>query len=329
MPPTPPGRTLPSEAQVLELFRRPPGEESRRRTRRYVRMFAQWFTDSFLRTERGDWRKNTRPGDRLLPDLGMSETRPGCCGRWRAAGSKSQQIDGQEYPPFLFERTPSGALAVKPEFKGLHDEDCLLDVLLAGVPTGRRTSSSPSGSSTATPRSAAPRSTSCYSRAQPDRRPTWPRSTTPAARRPGWDRPPERRGPGRADLPDHPDDHDRPLLKLVVEEYIRQSPRTTRRWWSPGHGREQALEQSSWIAVEFNLLSAGTCSCRTRVTTDDGVATPDFLATTTTGVGQGIEWLMAQCSRSRRGPDGLFITPAFLTDRWHPDHSRSRSGRSR
>ena len=47
---------------------------------------------------------------------------------------KTQGIDGQEYPPFLLERTPSGAHAVKPEFKGLHDEAFLLDVLLAGVP---------------------------------------------------------------------------------------------------------------------------------------------------------------------------------------------------
>lgn len=62
----------------------------------------------------------------------------------------SQQIDGQEYPPFLLERTPPGGLdgsggnggpdapaarthRVRAEFAGLHDEEFLFDALLAGV----------------------------------------------------------------------------------------------------------------------------------------------------------------------------------------------------
>jgi prostaglandin-endoperoxide synthase 2 len=35
---------------------------------------------------------------------------------------------------------------------------------------------------------------------------------------------------------------------------------------------------------------------------------------------KGIEWLMAQCSRSRAGRIGLFNTPAFLTDRRMPEY---------
>jgi prostaglandin-endoperoxide synthase 2 len=35
---------------------------------------------------------------------------------------------------------------------------------------------------------------------------------------------------------------------------------------------------------------------------------------------KGIEWLLAQCSRSRAGRVGLFNTPAFLTDRRSPDY---------
>jgi len=35
---------------------------------------------------------------------------------------------------------------------------------------------------------------------------------------------------------------------------------------------------------------------------------------------KGIEWLMAQCSRSRAAEIGLFNTPAFLTDRRSPEY---------
>jgi prostaglandin-endoperoxide synthase 2 len=34
----------------------------------------------------------------------------------------------------------------------------------------------------------------------------------------------------------------------------------------------------------------------------------------------GLEWLMAQCSRSRAAQIGLFNTPSFLTERARPDH---------
>ena len=38
-------------------------------------LFAQWFTDSFLHTDRNDWRKNTSRGDRLLQIYGLSEAK--------------------------------------------------------------------------------------------------------------------------------------------------------------------------------------------------------------------------------------------------------------
>src|SRR5687768_7706335 len=58
------------------------------------------------------------------------------------------------------------------------------------------------------------------------------------------------------------------------------------------------------------------------VTTDDGVVdAKDFLRDNNAlVVEKGIEWVMAQCSRSRAGRIGLFNTPAYLTDRHSPDH---------
>ena len=95
---------------------------------------AQWFTDSFLRTDHTDWRKNTSTQEIDFCQIyGLSEQKTRLLRSMEGGRLTSQQIDGQEYPPFLFERTAGGSYAIKPEFKGLHDEDWLLDVLLAGV----------------------------------------------------------------------------------------------------------------------------------------------------------------------------------------------------
>ncbi len=134
LPPAQP-RPLPTEAQVLDLFRRPPGQ-ARPSTDTTVlfMLFAQWFTDSFLRTDRGDWRRNTSTQEIDFCQIyGLSESRTRLLRAMEGGRLASQQIDGQEYPPFLLERTPSGAFAVRPQFKGLHDETWLLDVLLADV----------------------------------------------------------------------------------------------------------------------------------------------------------------------------------------------------
>jgi prostaglandin-endoperoxide synthase 2 len=136
LPVAPEGRQLPTEAEVLHLFRRPPGKETPSvDTSVLFLLFAQWFTDSFLRTDHSDWRKNTSTQEIDFCQIyGLSEGRTRLLRAMEGGRLKSQQIDGQEYPPFLLERTASGSHAVKPEFKGLHDEDFLLDNLLAWVP---------------------------------------------------------------------------------------------------------------------------------------------------------------------------------------------------
>jgi prostaglandin-endoperoxide synthase 2 len=141
LPVAPEGQQLPSEARVLELFRRPAGEETPSfDTSVLFLLFAQWFTDSFLRTDHTDWRKNTSTQEIDFCQIyGLSEQKTRLLRSMEGGRLTSQQIDGQEYPPFLFERTAGGSHAIKPEFKGLHDEDWLLDVLLAGVSDRRMT----------------------------------------------------------------------------------------------------------------------------------------------------------------------------------------------
>ena len=146
------GEPLPSESDVLSLFRRPAGGGIPSvDTTVFFLLFAQWFTDSFCRTSREDPRQNTSTQEVDLCQIyGLSEDRTRLLREMVGGRLKSQQIDGEEFPPFLLQRVPAGPVngaaepdapgsppvrthAVKPEFAGLHDEEFLLDVLLAGV----------------------------------------------------------------------------------------------------------------------------------------------------------------------------------------------------
>ena len=70
--------------------------------------FAQWFTDSFLRTDWFDKRKNTSNHEIDFCQIyGLSEAAAKLLRKGTAADSKggllaSQIINGEEFPPFLF-----------------------------------------------------------------------------------------------------------------------------------------------------------------------------------------------------------------------------------
>ena len=84
LPPRPPrDAALPSEADVLALFRRRERGDPSTDTSVMFMFFAQWFTDSFLRTSRDRLaEEHLDPGDRPLPDLrAVGGRRPGCCAR--------------------------------------------------------------------------------------------------------------------------------------------------------------------------------------------------------------------------------------------------------
>ena len=71
--------------------------------------FAQWFVDSFLRTSREDFRQNTSTQEIDLCQiygLGPAQTR---MLRSLSGGRlKSQLIDGEEFPVFLFQEREPG-----------------------------------------------------------------------------------------------------------------------------------------------------------------------------------------------------------------------------
>jgi prostaglandin-endoperoxide synthase 2 len=325
LPAAPEGRPLPSEAEVLELFRRPRGQETPSvDTSVLFLLFAQWFTDSFLRTDHTDWRKNTSTQEIDFCQIyGLSEQKARLLRSMEGGRLKTQQIDGQEYPPFLFERTPGAGHAVKPEFKGLHDEDWLLDVLLAGVSDRQKDLFFAVGLEHGNSTAGSTALDVLFVREHNRIAGLLATEYEQGRERPVWDR-----RMNAADLDERLFQTTRLimvvlLLKLVVEEYIRHiAPHEPPLTVVPGMAAGKPWNRSSWIAVEFNLLYRWHMLVPDQITTDQGpVDSKSFLRDNNEVViERGLEWLMAQCSRSRAARIGLFNTPDFLTERRAPDH---------
>ncbi|MCW2704781.1 MAG: cyclooxygenase [Blastococcus sp.] len=325
LPVAPEGQQLPTEAQVLELFRRPPGKETPSEdTSVLFLLFAQWFTDSFLRTDHTDWRKNTSTQEIDFCQIyGLSEPKTRLLRSMEGGRLKSQQIDGQEYPPFLFERTPGGRHAIKPEFKGLHDEDWLLDVLLAGVADQQKDLFFAVGLEHGNSTAGSTALDVLFLREHNRIAGLLAKEYELGREHPGWDR-----RMTVTDLDERLFQTTRLimivlLLKLVVEEYIRHiAPHDPPLTVVPGIAANKRWNRSSWIAVEFNLLYRWHMLVPDQVTTDEGpVSSKTFLRDNNKIVlDRGLEWLMGQCSRSRAARIGLFNTPDFLIERRTPDH---------
>jgi prostaglandin-endoperoxide synthase 2 len=114
LPPAPPDyvASLPDTHAVAELFRRQHEILSSRSTVMFM-FFAQWFTDSFLRTDPNDLRKNTSNHEIDLCQIyGLNEHTTKVLRAYELGKLKSQTINGEEYPPYLYDTNG----AVNPEF---------------------------------------------------------------------------------------------------------------------------------------------------------------------------------------------------------------------
>src|SRR6478609_6032979 len=233
---------LPAESDVNALYRR---EHETRSTDTSVwfMFFAQWFTDSFLRTSREDFRQNTSTQEIDLCQiygLGADQTR---MLRSMSGGRlKSQLIDGEEFPVFLFqERDPGGPLAFKPEFDGLFDERFVIDTILGNAPDDRKDSVFAVGLEHGNSTIGSTILNTLFLR-EHNRI-----AGVLASENPEWD-------------DDRLFETTRMimivlLLKLVVEEYIRHiGPFDFAIEAVPLIADEERWNRPNWIAIEFNLL---------------------------------------------------------------------------
>jgi prostaglandin-endoperoxide synthase 2 len=300
---------LPSEIEVNALYRRD-SEIKATDTSVWFMFFAQWFTDSFLRTSRADFRQNTSTQEIDLCQiygLGADQTR---MLRSLSGGRlKSQMIDGEEFPVFLFqERGPGEPLAFKSEFHGLFDERFMIDTILSNAPDDRKDSVFAVGLEHGNSTIGNTILNTLFLR--------------------------EHNRIAGVLKSEHPEwDDDRLfettrcimivlLLKLVVEEYIRHiGPFDFAIEAVPFIADEERWNRPNWIAIEFNLLYRWHSLIPDAIGEGAKALTwQKFLNNNPLVISRGLESLVAQCSQEHAGRIGLLNTPRFLVDRSTPDH---------
>jgi prostaglandin-endoperoxide synthase 2 len=85
--------------------------------------FAQWFTDSVLRTDPDDRRKNTSNHDVDLCQIyGLYEHEARCLRSHSGGRLSSQIINGEEYPDYLGERNEAGEWQIKAKYSCVDSE---------------------------------------------------------------------------------------------------------------------------------------------------------------------------------------------------------------
>ena len=120
-------QSLPPMEDVVALFKREK-EELDGRTSLLLPVFAQWFTDSFLRTmwqppAEQDFAYNESNHEIDLNQIyGSAEEQTNMLRSMKGGRLKSQTINGEEWPVFLYDRETL-PLQVKREFQGLYTQD--------------------------------------------------------------------------------------------------------------------------------------------------------------------------------------------------------------
>jgi len=271
--------------------------------------FAQWFTDSFLRTSLQDYRKNESNHEIDLCQIyGVNVDKTNLLRSHQDGRLKSQLIGGQEYPAFLFEPRDAGdPIVFKPEFEGLHDEQFITDLILRSAPEDQTATFFAVGLEHGNSTIGNTIMNVVFLR-EHNRL-----AGMLAAENPEWDdaRLFETARNIMIVL----------LLKLVVEEYITHiGPFEFPIEAVPFIADEERWNRTNWCAIEFNLLYRWHPLVPDTIGTGpDQLTPPDFRNNNSLVISEGIEALITRCSNEPAGKIGLLNTPSFLVDRSSPE----------
>lgn len=308
-PATPEGQAaLPPETEVVALYRREHFGASTDTSVMFM-FFAQWFTDSFLRTSLTDYRKNESNHEIDLCQIyGVNRDKTELLRAHQGGRLKSQVIAGEEYPVFLFEpRKAGGPLVFKKEFEGLHDPVFITDVILRSAPEEQKDTFFAVGLEHGNSTIGNTAMNIVFLR-EHNRV-----ASVLAAENPDWD-------------DDRIFETTRNimivvLLKLVVEEYIVHiAPFEFALEAVPFLADEERWNRTNWCAIEFNLLYRWHPLVPDTIGTgSEQLDATGFRNNNPLVLSEGVEALMARCSRASAGKIALGNTPAFLVDRSAPD----------
>ncbi|MEU5843025.1 peroxidase family protein [Rhodococcus sp. NPDC047139] len=295
---------LPAVEDVVALFRRNRDLPSTD-TSVWFAFFAQWFTDSFLRTNKDDPKKNDSNHEIDLCQIyGVNQHKTEMLRAHYGGRLDSQIIKDAEYPPFLFAaREPGETPTIAPQFNGLHDEEYLLGTILRLCPDERKSSvfavGLEHGNSTIgntvlnvlflrEHNRIAGLLETAYPEWDDDRLFETTRNIMIVL-----------------------------LLKIVIEEYIKHiGPFDFPIEFVPFIADGERWNRTNWCAIEFNLLYRWHSLIPDSVVFDSRrMCSSEFVDNNPLVLDRGVDSIIEQFSRQKASRIGLGNTPAFLVDR--------------
>ena len=288
---------------VTALFLRPPGGLQKDRSSVLFAYFAQWFTDSFLRTSSPDRRRNTsNHAIDLCQIYGLTEAVTNLL-RAKVGGKlRSQVVRDEEFPDTLFTVDDTGALVPKDQYRALPqvasgaldwilDQQNLSPERRARIyATGLERGNSSIGYVTISTLFLREHNRLCDGL---------------AARNPSWD---DERLFQTARMINTV-----LLLRIVVEDYINHIAGHRIFLLDNGYAEAQPWYRTNWMAVEFDLLYRWHGLIPESVLIAGQAYGPqDFQTNNGLLETLGIEALIDGASREQAGRVGLFNVPVFM-----------------
>lgn len=297
-------QNLPDVKKIVELWRRKENKEiPSKNSSLLFAFFAQWFTDSFLRTDLLDRRKNTSNHEIDLCQIyGLREEITDRLRLKKDGKLKFQIINGEMYPPYLFnveETTTDNWVFASKEFEDLHPRYAL-EFIFNAVPeerlkrmfaVGLEHGNSAIGYSILNTIMLREHNRICdlLKKAYPE-----------------WDD--ERLFQTSRNIMIVL------LLRVVIRDYIGQfseieftvDP-------TPGMAERQHWYRTNWVSIEFNLLYRWHSMVPEMFNVGDKQFRPDeFISNTPLVIDYGLETLITAASKQRAGRIGLKNTPSLF-----------------
>lgn len=297
-------QNLPDIKKIVDLWRRKDNTEiPSKNTSLFFAFFAQWFTDSFLRTDLTDRRKNTSNHEIDLCQIyGLREDITDRLRLKKDGKLKYQIIDGEVFPPYLFNvenTTTDNWVFASKEFEELHPRYAL-DFIFNGVPeerlkrmfaVGLEHGNSAIGYSIINTIMLREHNRIC---------------DLLQKSHPQWDD--ERLFQTSRNIMIVL------LIKIIVQDYVGQFSEVEFMVEpSPGMAEKQSWYRTNWISIEFNLLYRWHSMVPENILVGDKQFGPDeFISNTPLLVEVGLETLITAASQQKVGRIGLGNTPGFF-----------------
>jgi prostaglandin-endoperoxide synthase 2 len=286
-------------ADLLPLFERQGAMRTDRSSALFM-FFAQWFTDSVLRVNQEDRRRNTSNHDIDLCQIyGLDEATARLLRSGQGGRLACQTINGQVFPDYLYEQgLPAGELRVKQQYRNL-PYIAKLDLVFDGVAPERRVKAYATGLERGNSTIGYAAISTMFLR-EHNRL-----AGELAARNPGWD---DERLFQTARMINIV-----LLMKVVVEDYINHIAGKKIFKLDASFAEDQEWYRTNWIAIEFDMLYRWHSLVPDAITVaGQQVAAADYRNNNALLEQQGLGGVLAAASAQVAGRIGLGNSPAFL-----------------